>query len=391
MLFPDDQLVLGRGRVYFEPFAPGTRTGQGERYIGNTTSFQVTREVKRQARMISVGGRKYEDFGAVLEESHNVTFVTDNIDIDNVTDFFGLKSESDFLSVGFVSETFKVTKGRHYQLGKHLSPFGVRHALVVAVKIEGVAQDAADWDSDTVAGRLYIPLTSTIPDGTTITVDWESRDQAVRSVSSESKELWGALRFISDNADGGQRHVLLPCVRLFARGAVDLKGDQWQQLPFEADATNLTPAFKQVYIDFVDADPGLSVDDKWFSANPVPDFEFHEDQLDISVNIGWPEALLDEQPVYYYDSVAGIENPANAGLSLFGSFDLLIQGVGVYRGLSGPFVRPAIATTYMVAYRSTEDVANDAVLTSGGTRRSAAPSSGLVLSDNDIWSVGTNA
>jgi hypothetical protein len=387
MLFPDDQLVLGRGRVYFEPFSPGTRTGQGERYIGNTISFQVTREIKRQARMISVGGKKFEDFGRIIEESHKVTFVTENIDLDNIADFFGLKSESDFLSTGFVTETFVAKKGRFYQLGKQFSPIGVRHALTTAVKVAGVVRSAADWDADTVSGRLYIPLTSTIADGATITVEWESRDQRVRQVVSQNTELWGALRFISDNAEGGQKNVLIPCVRLFARGAIDLKGDQWQQLPFEADVTHLTPAVQQVYLDFVDPLPGQTTDEKWFEENFISGFIGLEDLLDIAINIEWPIALTTQPAVYFYDVSMGLENPVDAGRGMFGVYDLLVDGVRVYLGLNAPWVRPDIVATTILAYRSELTADQDYLLRMGGGRIGEAIDD-LVLEDDDIWSVG---
>lgn len=385
--FPDDELVLGRGRVYFDPFLAGTRTTQGERYVGNTLSFQVTREVKRQERMVSFGGRKFPDFGAIIEESHKVTFVTENIDLDNLADFFGTESVSNFLGQGFTSETFVSKKGRFYQLGKSINPFGLRHALVTAVKVAGVTRPPEDWQGDASSGRFYIPLTSGIADGTTITVEYEQRDQAVRVVSSSPTELWGALRFISDNGEGGQKHVLLPCVRLFARGAIDLKGDQWQQLPFEAEATNLTPATPQVYADLVDTKPGKTVDEKWFEENFILGFTGYEDLLDEAINILWPDALQSKRVEYFYDASMGLENPADAGLSMTGVYDLLVDGVRVYLGVNAPWIRPNIVASTIVGYRSEFTAEQDYLLRLGGDRIGEAANN-LVLEDDDIWSVG---
>ena len=83
------KLVLGRGEVYFDRFLPGTRRGEGERYLGNTPSFRIQREVERLERSTSYRGRKIAMAGAVVAESHEITFVTDNVDDENIALWFG--------------------------------------------------------------------------------------------------------------------------------------------------------------------------------------------------------------------------------------------------------------------------------------------------------------
>lgn len=384
MFHPDDQLVLGRGRVYFDPFTQGTRVGQGERYIGNTSTFQVTREVERQARMISVGGRRIETEGAIVRENHSVTFVTDSVDLDNLADFFGQRDQIAVAAEGFVTETLTCRKGRYFQLGRSRSPFGVRHALVISVVVGGVHRPLTDYDFDTATGRIYFPLTSQIADGATVSVTWETRQQTLSHAKSTATELWGALRFISDNAEGENKHVYLPCVRLFARGAVDFKGDQWQQLPFEAEATNLTPAVPQVLVDLM-GDPGPSEDMLWLQANPIPDFELHEDALNQSINFDWAPSLH-LGPVYQYDAVTGVEIPADAGARLVGFYDLVVDGTDFYFGLAAPFARPQVNATTIAAYPSALLADQVAMLHKTGARTLTTRPL-MVLRDDDIWSL----
>ncbi len=82
MIFKDDQLVLGRGEVYFEAFSAGTRVCSGERYVGNTTGFQITRAINRLERFTSYRGQAASNAMA-SRPTKTIPFssITDNIDI----------------------------------------------------------------------------------------------------------------------------------------------------------------------------------------------------------------------------------------------------------------------------------------------------------------------
>lgn len=303
MIREETKLILGRGEVYFEPFIDGTRVGDGERYIGNTTTFQISRSVSRLERFTSYKGQQVEREGAVTSENHTVQFITDNISIENVGLWYGKEtSKSTFTGINAVTEQILVRQNRFYQLGKSYQPLGTRYVENVKVKLGGVTISAAgNWDVDKAFGRLQI-LTGApdIPNGSTIDVTFEWRTVQSETANSHTRDLFGSLRFIATNVAGPLRNYYFPFVRLSPRGSIDLKGDEWQQMPFEAEAMRLTPMTEQVYLDGVTF-VGLTQDEQAVIDNggiPLSDFPYWEDQLDIITNVDFPNMDL-SAPINY--------------------------------------------------------------------------------------------
>lgn len=295
MIREETQLVLGRGEVYFEPFLDGTRIGDGERYIGNTTAFQLSRTVNRLERFTAYKGQQVEREGCVLSETHSIQFITDNISIENVGLWFGEEtSETTFPGANVVSETFKVRQNRFYQLGKTYQALGTRYVENLTVRIDGTDIPATgNWDVDKAFGRLQIlsgaPL---IPNGSNIVVLFEWRTVRTETVNSHTRDLFGALRFIATNPTGPKRNYFFPCVRLNPRGSIDLKGDEWQQMPFDAKAMRLTPTTEQVYLDGVTfvtttSDEQSIID---FGGITLEEFPYFEDLLNTIINVYIPSA-----------------------------------------------------------------------------------------------------
>lgn len=278
-------LVIGRGEVFFEAFLPGTRQGRGERYIGNTTSFQVSRTVERLERATSHGGQKVTREAAVLRDSHTVQFVTDNIDMENVALWFGGEADSRKLDAqGIITETLRVRLGNYIQLGKTYSPNGVRNIENVVVRAGATVVPAGgNYEIDVSAGRIRIlPDAFNIADGALIDVEFEWRTTYLNLATSMAKEVFGALRFMAENVAGESKRYYFPMVRLSARGSVDLKGDQWQQIPFEAEAMKINHRSEQVYVETIAftlfledeqaiLDEGLTLDEF-----PIWDDELHQ-------------------------------------------------------------------------------------------------------------------
>ena len=290
MLREEDQLVLGRGEVYFDRFLPGTRTGTGERYIGNTPAFQVARTIERVGRARSYRGRKVETPGHVISESHTVNFTTDNISMENVAEWHGYEnSASSVLApIGYITETFLMRRGRYYQLGSTIEPSGVRGVENVTL-IRGTVEIpmAGNYEVDRAEGRIYLlPAALNILDNTQISVRFEYRRQRRLKVVSQPNEIHGALRFRSLNPYGPRKHLFMPFVRLAPRGAIDLKGDEYQQMMFEATAMRLGPNVEQVYIDELLATLNLSDEEAILNEGLTFDqFCALEDDLDNTVNV----------------------------------------------------------------------------------------------------------
>ncbi len=109
----------------------------------------------------------------------------------------------------------------------------------------------------------------------------------------------GRITIHCDEPPWAEAVYTFPFVRLSARGAVDLKGDEWQQLSFEGEAMRLTPNTDQIYVDVVTF-VGSTYDESAFIAEGLDENEFidFEDQLDTIVNVNLPAIDL-AVPIIY--------------------------------------------------------------------------------------------
>ncbi|MBI1620026.1 phage tail tube protein [Aquamicrobium zhengzhouense] len=296
------KLVLGRGEVYFDRFLPGTRRGEGERYLGNTTSFRIQREVERLKRATSYRGRRIATAGAVIAESHEVNFTTDNVDDENVALWFGGSVPTPSGGpVNEISETFPVLQGRFYQLGKTLSPIvGVRNVAYVSVRRGGTpVRMTGNYEVDPGHGRIEIlDGAPDIPDGTAITVSFQVAASDEVMLNGEPDGVYGALRFVSFNKSPGgisvQNDLYFPYVRITPRGQVELKSDEWQQWTFDAEVMNLSPAHSQVYVTRGATTVSISPDERaiYDELGDLVPFPMWEDELHVVTNEEWPPALV---------------------------------------------------------------------------------------------------
>lgn len=255
---PNKQYVLGRGRVFFDQFAPNTQTTTGERYIGNTPEFSLTIESESLDHFDADAGIRAKDDSVLLELNRTGSFVTDNIDIDNLALFFlGAKSTAAQASVPSHAEIITgVRKDRYYQIGSALRVGGVRNVSSVVLTKEQTPTDVpmvlgTDYTLEASLGRFYIMPTSTVVvDGDTVNVACAiaaySQD---RVITAGSSTVDGALKFIANNPKGPQRDYYMPYVRLSPNGDYALKGDEWQQFGFTIDVQKLSDTVESIYVD----------------------------------------------------------------------------------------------------------------------------------------------
>lgn len=83
-----ENLVLGSGKMFFEPFAPGLQDGQGEWYLGNTPNLRVSRQVSRKQKFSSAK-TKLTPNSIIFAEANEFIFATDNISKENLEFWFG--------------------------------------------------------------------------------------------------------------------------------------------------------------------------------------------------------------------------------------------------------------------------------------------------------------
>jgi len=233
--------VLGRGKLYFDRFLDGAETLTGERYIGNTPEFSLSVETEEQEHFSSEEGLRVKDESVTMQIDYTGTFITDNIDLDNVAAFFfGSASPVTEAAVSAATETITAKQGRYYQLGKSAAnPVGLRQTTISTVEDAGGGGTTyvagTDYEVDDALGRLFIIEGGNIADDTDLDVTYDAAGHTHDLVISGSNILQGALRFIAFNGVGKQTDFYMPKVSLRPNGEFALKGDDWQQFGFNLE------------------------------------------------------------------------------------------------------------------------------------------------------------
>lgn len=235
--------TLGRGEVHFGQFRTGTLNPKGERYFGNTPELAITAEQETLDHYSSDEGIRQKDESVILQQDYMGTFITDNIDPKNLALFF-LGDATVLADVGSTVENEEhddVETGLTYQLGASDSnPSGVRQVSAVVVEDDTPTTPVVfavndDYTVDPILGRVTIVEGGAITDGTNLrisyTVDASSRNRII----SKGMSIEGSLRYIAKNPAGDNIDYFMPYVKLRPNGDFTLKGDEWQQLPFNIE------------------------------------------------------------------------------------------------------------------------------------------------------------
>lgn len=84
-----ENLVLGRGKVFFTPYVKGTTTGGTKGYFGNTPDLTMAVANTNLDHYSSESGIKVKDKSVQLQVDVTLTFATDNIVVPNLMLWFG--------------------------------------------------------------------------------------------------------------------------------------------------------------------------------------------------------------------------------------------------------------------------------------------------------------
>lgn len=249
--------TLGRGKLYFDKFTPGTKTLTGERYIGNTPEFNLNSESETLDHFNSDEGVRVKDDSVLLQLDRGGSFITDVISPANMALFLLGNATVLAQASGAAIATNKdgVTQDTYYQLGQSTSnPTGDRDVSVVVVKDDTTPTATTfvvntDYTVDAVRGRIYIVPGGNIDDGTNLRITHtRAAKSRNRIVTAASATIEGALRFIAANPKGDNIDFYMPYVQLAPNGDFALKGDEWQQLPFNVEILKLDP-YESIYAD----------------------------------------------------------------------------------------------------------------------------------------------
>jgi hypothetical protein len=253
MAFPEKNYTLGSYKVFFDKFAAGTKVGTGQRYFGNTPALSKNSESETLDHFDADNGIRTKDDSVVLELNRNGSFTTDHISPENLALFF-LGEDSVVVQGGSAGLTYAITdaqKGRRYQIGATPSvPAGVRGLANVVVEVATVAKTAGvDYTVDLTDGGLIILEGGTIADGDDVDVEYDLVATSYnRVVSSDNAEIYGALYLKSNNAKGLKQDYFMPYVQIRPDGDFEMKGEEWQELPFSFEILKLDDNTPAVYI-----------------------------------------------------------------------------------------------------------------------------------------------
>lgn len=238
-----ENYTLGRGELHFSRFKTGTQIGEGYRYLGNSPEFALTLETETLDHFNSDRGIREKDKSITLEVSRSGSIVLDEIDEDNLAYyFFSAAGKETVTQAGGAVTGFAINDvipGRSYQLGEDAtdSVGDVKISTTgLSVKKGATVFDILDdYLVDYERGILTIVEGGAIVDGDEITVDYTTLAASYDRVISGSEKVEGSLKYITRNATGPDRVINMPYVTLAPNGDYNLKGDDWQQIPFTVE------------------------------------------------------------------------------------------------------------------------------------------------------------
>jgi len=245
--------TLGRGELYFNQFKPGTMSGIGERYFGNTPEISISIESETLDHYNSDRGVREKDDSVILETSRTMTFTTDHVSPHNLALFY-LGSVDALTVTGATGEeeTFEdVTPGLFYQLGvTQANPTGARIVSNVVVTDDSGTPTTfvagTDYMLNAELGRIEILEGGNITKGTNIVVTYDVAASTREVVISGASAIEGSLRYVAQNPKGKNIDYYFPYVKISPNGDFALKGDEWQQIPFTVEILR-RPGFEAIY------------------------------------------------------------------------------------------------------------------------------------------------
>lgn len=245
--------TLGRGKLYFAMFNPGTMTPGGRLYFGNTPEFTTTTDSEELEHFDSDNGVNEKDDSVTLSTTRSGSFTTDNISADNIAlQFLGSASTLSKVSATAVVETMALKKGRYYQLGKTAAtPEGTRMVTNVVITGPGSTVVALlnNVELDLEGARIYVELDAPgITDGSTYTVTYDQSAYTQPRIISSNQDIRGELFFEATNPKGLLFDYTWPYAKLTPNGDFNLKsGDDWQAMSFNVEFLKKS-GYETVYI-----------------------------------------------------------------------------------------------------------------------------------------------
>lgn len=254
--------TVGRGELHFAQFLPGTQTPGPYRYLGNSPEFSLTLESTKLDHYGSDRGIREKDASITIEVNRTGSLVLDEIQIDNLAMFFFGSSER-ITQVGatVAAEPINdVLVNRTYQLGQSdANPIGAKMiaypgtgGTLFTVKDDTTPTPVTftagtDYVLDPARGLLTILEGGAIQNEDNLVIGYTTLAAAFDRVVSGAEAVSGAMKFVTFNPVGEQFDYSFPFVSISPNGDFNLKGEEWQQIPFSLEILR-KGALEAIYI-----------------------------------------------------------------------------------------------------------------------------------------------
>lgn len=235
-------LLLGRGKIYFERNNPTTGAGTGLEFLGNCTQLEITPSVERREKFSSTRSSATKLASVPISQSHQVAITMDeyvpyNLALALMGDA-GLLAQASSTVTGETLTT-SVKKGRSYTTAFR------KISTVVVKKGASTLVLGTDYEIlDATRGLIRIlPGSVTVVDGDTVTVDYAyAADTSEKVAGGTVGKIEGRLVFIGDPVNGPVYDLEIWKISINPAGALALIQDDFGNIPLQGeildDATN---------------------------------------------------------------------------------------------------------------------------------------------------------
>ena len=244
-IYEKSQYIIPRGRVFFDVLDAADQL-TGERHLGNCPTVTLNIATEKAPHYSAESGPGVKDANRVVRIDRTGKITCDNMSVDNRAMFISGEKSTVAQATGAVAaEEITVIPGLFYQLGRtDANPAGARKVSAVVVTPDAGGEPfvlGEDYTVDAALGRLQILAGGGIEAGKIKVAYSKPATTGLRIKSGEKIDLRGALRVLSNVAEGEQSDTYCPLVTLSPTGDMSLitSDDAYVQMEFDIEV--LTP------------------------------------------------------------------------------------------------------------------------------------------------------
>lgn len=237
-------VMLGRGKLYFDKFVPGTTTRQGEQALGNCTSLEVEvkPEVKEKYESMDKASSLYSR--GVTRETVSIKIVGDEFTPDNLANVL-LGNIETISAPGATVAAETITPSGGPIVGRYYAT-AFRNLTALTSLEQGTTPLVlgTDYTVDLLRGRIYLlPSSTAILPTTPIVASYTYAEYSYTAIAIATQgTIDGYLRYESDNIKGGNYDGEWWHVSFIPSGGLAFIADDYGSFTLEgeciADAVN---------------------------------------------------------------------------------------------------------------------------------------------------------